>query len=332
MLEPMLYLIYLLGIMICVGIIKEHNLFGGLYGKLSRRIKNKKVLVFLYSMIGGVLPIPGRCVVSASLLDTIATKDKEKRKVFGLIDYLSTHHYYFWSPLEKTVIVPMAALGLTYMGFLQMILPMLMVYLIFLFVYMVFFLKEDDVVIDSHDSNRSAFHIVPLLSGIVALILGVAPWIVFAIMPFYYILVTKTFDVKKIMGYVNWTLMMLLAVVLVVAHFAKEFVAPMIAGMSGGFAGTLILAILVGWVLAFVMGSSAKFAGMVAIFCSSFGLAYLPLFFATEFSAYFLSPTHKCIIISKEYFGTNLKMFYGVLIAMATLVVITGAILTFLLV
>jgi molecular chaperone DnaK len=31
-----------------------------------------------------------------------------------IIDYLSTHHYYWWSPLEKTIVLPMAALGITY--------------------------------------------------------------------------------------------------------------------------------------------------------------------------------------------------------------------------
>jgi uncharacterized protein len=328
----LLYLIYLLGIMVCVGIIKDHNLFGGFYNRLSRWIKNKKILVFFYSMVGGILPIPGRCVVSASLLDTIATKDKKKREVFGLIGYLSTHHYYFWSPLEETVILPVAALGLSYLSFLQLIFPLLAVYVIFLLVYMAFFLKEDDIELEIKESNQSALHILPLLLGIVALICGIAPWIVFAIIPFYYIFATGTFDMQKLIGYVNWKLMGSLAVVLILAHWTKAYAAPVVAALGSGFGGMLLFAVAVGWILAFAMGSSSKFAGIVAVFCSSFGVAYLPLFFATEFSAYFLSPTHKCVVISKEYFGTNLKKFYGVLSAVAILIVITGIILTILLV
>ena len=70
-------------------------------------------------MIGGVLPIPGRVALSAPLLDAIAPPDKKRRSEFGIIDYLSTHHYYWWSPLEKTIILPMAALGITYGEMLQ---------------------------------------------------------------------------------------------------------------------------------------------------------------------------------------------------------------------
>ena len=60
------------------------------------------------SLLGGILPIPGRVALSAPLLDAIAPPDKKKRSAFGVIDYLSTHHYYWWSPLEKTVVLPMA--------------------------------------------------------------------------------------------------------------------------------------------------------------------------------------------------------------------------------
>ena len=43
----------------------------------------------------GVLPIKGRVTVSASLLDTLAPKDKKKREKFRPIDFMSSHHYYF---------------------------------------------------------------------------------------------------------------------------------------------------------------------------------------------------------------------------------------------
>jgi hypothetical protein len=68
--------------------------------------------------LGGILPIPGRVALSAPLLDGIAPKDKERRSDFGVIDYLSVHHYYWWSPLEKTVVLPMAVMGVSYSTFL----------------------------------------------------------------------------------------------------------------------------------------------------------------------------------------------------------------------
>ena len=84
-------------------------------------------MIIITSLLGGVLPIPGRVALSAPLLDAIAPPDKRKRSEFGIIDYLSTHHYYWWSPLEKTIILPMAALGITYGEMLHHTFPFLLI-------------------------------------------------------------------------------------------------------------------------------------------------------------------------------------------------------------
>ena len=131
MFSSQVYLLYLIGIMIMTGIIKEFNLFSGIYNFLMKHIKKKKTLVWMMSLFAGVLPIPGRVVISSSLLDTIATKDKVKRKMFGLIDFIATHHYYLWSPLEKTIILPMAAFSLTYGEMMKYTAPLLVVYLLY---------------------------------------------------------------------------------------------------------------------------------------------------------------------------------------------------------
>ena len=84
------------------------------YSLAKRYVKDARIMIIITSLIGGVLPIPGRVALSAPLLDAIAPPDKKRRSEFGIIDYLSTHHFYWWSPLEKTIILPMAALGITY--------------------------------------------------------------------------------------------------------------------------------------------------------------------------------------------------------------------------
>ena len=109
-----LYMGYIFGIMILGGFIREYHVLNDVYSLAKKYIKDNRVMIILTSILGGVLPIPGRVALSAPLLDAIAPPDKKKRSAFGIIDYLSTHHYYWWSPLEKTIILPMAALGITY--------------------------------------------------------------------------------------------------------------------------------------------------------------------------------------------------------------------------
>ena len=116
-----LYMGYIFGIMILGGFIREYHALEDVYSLAKRYIKDNRVLIMITSLLGGILPIPGRVALSAPLLDAIAPPDKKKRSAFGVIDYLSTHHYYWWSPLEKTVVLPMAVLGVSYSAWLGMV-------------------------------------------------------------------------------------------------------------------------------------------------------------------------------------------------------------------
>ena len=108
------YLWMVFFIMISAGLAKEYALFAPAYAYVKNTFRSNKFVVVILSAIGGVLPIEGRVTVSAGLLDTVAPKQGRGREKMGIVDYLATHHYYMWSPLEKTVILPIAAFGLTY--------------------------------------------------------------------------------------------------------------------------------------------------------------------------------------------------------------------------
>ena len=95
-----LYMGYIFGIMILGGFIRDYSALEDVYALAKKYIKDNRVLVIITSLLGGILPIPGRVALSAPLLDGIAPRDKERRSDFGVIDYLSVHHYYWWSPLE----------------------------------------------------------------------------------------------------------------------------------------------------------------------------------------------------------------------------------------
>ena len=59
-----------------------------------------------------------------------------------------------------------------------------------------------------------------------------------------------------------------------------------------------------------MLGSSSRFSAITAILTKMFGLKYLPLFFAIDYSGYMLSPVHKCVMIGKGYFKTPLLRYY----------------------
>lgn len=308
------FLFYLIGVMICVGIIKDKNLFSGLYCYLFKKIHYKKILIVIISALSGILPVPGRVVVSAGMLDTLAPKRKKSREKFGIVDYLSTHHYYLWSPLEKTVIIPMSVLGLSYLSFLKYTLPLLVISILVLVVYIIFFLDEKDIVIRQEQKNRPVFffrNIFPLIVSLGLLIANFEPGIVFTALALYFILITKTYSFIKLNSYIKYGLVATLFIIIATSNFlllhSDKFINLVSTNQSK------ILVCLIVFVVSFLLGSSSKFSSMVSVVTVALGLQYFQLLMTIAFSGYLLSPFHKCVAIGKMYFKTPLLNYYLVI-------------------
>jgi hypothetical protein len=335
------YLLLVIFVMMTVGIIKENALFNSLFYYIKKSVKNNRAVVALLSGIGGLLPISGRVTVSAGLLDTIAPMRGQKgRENYGIVDYLSTHHYYMWSPLEKTILIPMAAFGLTYTAVVGLLWPLLAVSLLMIFAYIFLYIKEGDVVITptlSFDFKISEIvrNVMPMILAIVAVINGFSFIWAFGLLTFYYCLITQTWDIKKLLLYVNWELVIIVAFLIIFANFSREYESEItnfiknssfdIETITG-----LILVSLTAFVSGFILGSSSKFIALAVILTQLYGMNYFVWFFALEFAGYLLSPAHKCVGIGKSYFGTPILKYIFVLSLWGSVVVTTAGLITFL--
>jgi len=289
------YLFYLSGIMIAAGYAKDLRWFAPAYRWILANVKSKRGVVALISGITGVLPITGRVTVSAGFLDTIAPKDKKKRHIFGIIDYLSTHHYYLWSPLEKSVIIPMAALGISYWSFLGYMAPLLITAIGVIIFYIFYVLAEDDVEINTDNFDTGEKYLE-----------------------------------KNPLTYVNWGAVALLAGVIILGNFAKGYTTEIkeFVEMNAASFGYVSVAAFLG---SFALGSSSRFAAITAICVGIYGVQYLPWFFAIDYAGYMLSPAHKCLSISKMYFGTPIKDYYLAILVLCGAVLISASITTLIL-
>jgi len=336
-LKGQVYLFLIVFVMMIAGMIKENNLFSDVFAFLKRSIKSNRAIVALFSALTGVLPIKGRVTVSAGLLDTLAPKDKKKREKFGPIDFMSSHHYYFWSPIEKTVILPMAAFGLSYTAFLGIMWPLIAATFAYIIWYLVYMVKDTDIALVETKKkikvSRITRYVFPYIMGVSAVIAGVNFLWAFGILTLYYIIVTQTFNWKKLLGYVDWKIIAWVALIIILANTTrlytgeiKEFIGSTGVDMNSpvGFGAISLLAFGLAWIL----GSSSRFGAIMVILTSLYGLAYLPWFFAVDFAGYILSPMHKCVAIGKMYFGTSLS-YYGKLLGgwALLLVAISGVML-----
>jgi hypothetical protein len=305
LLDKQQYVLLLAVVMAISFIAKKTQVFLPFYAWIARTVKSKRAVVALISAVSGVLPISGRVAVSAGALDTIAPTDVKKRKNFGIIDYLSTHHFYFWSPLEATVIVPMAVLGLSYWELMSKLWPLLATSIIIILFYIFKVLKEDDIEIvipDKKDRKKEK-----------------EEW-------------QKQADIKadrrQLVDYAKT--LIFTSLVIILGNIVKANFDTIEAWVkSANESNLIVLVAVVGFLASFALGSSGKFAGFVGLSTSVFGSATLPLFFAVDYAGYMLSPTHKCLVVGKSYFKTPLKDYYKAIFTLVGPLVLVGTLLYF---
>lgn len=336
LLKDISYLWMIVFIMISAGLAKEYDLFAPAYSYVRTVFRSNKFVLIILSAIGGILPIEGRVVVSAGLLDTIAPKCGHGRQKMGIVDYLSTHHYYLWSPLEKSVVIPIAAFGLTYTAWLGMIWPLLVVSFGFIAWYIWYKVRDEEIVIADSEYKISAVmrNTVPMFLAIGAYIYTDNYILCFGLLALYYVILTAQWNFRHILGYINWEVIATVAVVIMLGNYFKseqpyfsQIIKDTVADPNS-LLGMTIISIL-GFVFSFLMGSSSRFIALAVLMSQLFGIEYFLWFFAVDYAGYLLSPTHKCVMIGNRYFGTPYSTYYKALGTWVLLLLLTSGAITF---
>jgi hypothetical protein len=323
------FLVYLIFIMFITGILKDQGYLMDIFRVLTQKIQSKKVVVFLVSLFGGILPIPGRVALSASMLNSIAPVNDKKRQKFGIIDYLATHHYYLWSPLEKTTIIPIAVLGLTYLEFMSYVWPLLLISGLYISYY-ILSLNDDEIDIEVKAGPVNVKNIwlvvVPFFIAILASCISPHYFAIMTAFTFYLIAYSNSW--KKILSYINWELVWIVALVIILGNLASSYYGEMESYIRQySTPQNILLVSMLAFLSSFALGSSAKYASLVSLLTSIFGMQYFVLFFTLEYSAYLISPSHKCLPIGQKYFHTGFLTYLKALIVWISLM-ITYALLT----
>ena len=334
---PYLWMVFF--IMITAGLAKQYELFAPAYAYVKSTFRSNRFVVAILSAIGGVLPIEGRVTVSAGLLDAVAPKESESRKKLGIVDYLATHHYYMWSPLEKTVLLPIAAFGLTYAAWISMIAPLLIVSLLFVSWYIWTQIHEEEVAI-----KPGRFKISAMFRNILPMVLAIAAYIyvggesnvfeIFGALTLYYVILTGQWKWKTLLSYVRWDVLAWVAAAIIFGNWMKMYSGEWNALIKSTpldvhtFTGMFLISVI-GFAASFLMGSSGKFVAIAVLMAQAFGQEYFLWFFALDFAGYLVSPTHKCVMVGNRYFGTPLSVYYKALGTWIALLLATAGIITF---
>ena len=333
-LQNEIYLLALLSAFIIGGIVKSQGYFLQLYNWLASHCGSNKVILFILSTICGILPIEGRVTVGVPFLDSI-THDNHSKSNIGIINYLATHHYYFWSPIEPSVLIFLTALGLSWTTFIWLTLPILLTYFTFLFVFMMFVIKKEEIIFDipnNINTNPQSWicGLILISSLVLTIILETVynidtslQW-VFPITSVLLILLSKI-PFKQWFGYINWKILAAVSIIIALGTIVKSYNNEILLFVKTG--PNIVVMLWLGFIAAFIMGSSSKYAGIGALIAVAIGnISYLPLILVIEYVGYILSPTHKCVGISVMAFKTRIIDFYIVLVLLS-ICLVTSAII-----
>ena len=313
-------------VMTIAGVFREANVMGGLYSFLKNWVKSKRGLVALLSLCFGVLPIPGRIIFACGMLDSLQDKQKNNQKM-GTIAYLASHHYYLWSPLEKSIIITCGILGITYLQFMSyMWIPSLLM-ILFSLVYIFSAVTEDEInLIEPEEAD----YIRPL-----AYVLSMAAVILFSI-------VYSDYSIAFFSGYAasivfmeqrfswhwyDWKVLLMATAATILGSVIGNYAAFLTSLIP--LKTALIATAMGAFVFAFITGSSARFAAVCGLIVKVVGLKFLPLIYLVEFAGYLLSPAHDCVAIAKTYFKTPVGMFFIPLVLLSLLLISYGVAIAF---
>ena len=284
-------------------------------------IKNDNLAGKVTILISGCLPIPGRIVLCSSILKAFA---KNKDGDTGLAAYIGTHHYYLWSPVEKSVIIIIGGIGISYLDFLYMMWVPLLVYGIF----MVVALRK--VNIDRSGNRDTKSGISPTIDiCLLVLCLTVScffPIILYTLTTYLLYLIIKYKCKLKEFRRIDYKTILFVSIVLVISSIVKQNHELLYGIVSNET--TLGGAVILSFIMSYLLGSSSKFAGICLIAVSIFGVEYLCLFYTIDFCGYMLSPCHKCRTITQCSHNVKSLQFNKTIGCMCLLMIMSSSLYT----
>jgi hypothetical protein len=336
-------LLMLFSVMILTGIYKQKEILNSWYAILTKYIRNKKLLMFLTSIM--FQPINPRTFFTAVLLKDMA-KDKEADKTkLALFSYTGTHHYYLWSPIEHSVIVICAGLGLTYPQFMMYMWAPLLAYIVFLGIFLIFFVKNDslkDAPIESVVPMTWSKKIDALVMfGLILLCaFGVIPNLVIGLVSLNgYLLCTVGYTIymilkhlpaaKQINSFITWRVVGISFAAILLGWGVAAYSEPIVAFFNSMLKSTdIYVALTVGFVLSFLLGHAGRYIGLTVILTSIFGLKYFSLIYMVELAGFIISPGHHSLVVVQQYFGANTVKYYGAIALLGAILIASAALVS----
>lgn len=303
------------------------GVFDSIFRTISSVIPWTKPRIVVLSVVTSVLPVPGRIAVSAPILAASVSKDTDKDKL-STINYWSSHFWYLFSPMEKSIILTASLAGVTYSSLILSLIPAVIVLSLvgLVCLYRMDFKEYANASYVTTYTDK-ATTMSSILAFSVALFVmfkynsiaaGMAPCLAISVV--YAFVINKNAirdslpDSDKI-----WFLGFVIA--------AAAMLKSELAGIDKWLihlgicpSMTVPFVLVVAFLAGLITGSSSKMTAigtLVAVTLLNFkslsplhASLMLASVYMAEYAGYLLSPMHKCIHITKQHFDASYKKLY----------------------
>jgi hypothetical protein len=318
-LNTQIYLLFIIIILLISEIFKMNNNFAdAILSLISINSKIPKKYIFSFAVtILGILPIPGRIILINFLLDSISNKNNN----LGTLAYISTHHYYLWSPIETSVIISLGILHISYLKFLSYMFLPLLCYIIFFILYIIFIIKESDFKNIIQTKNIKHYYSTFLDIGIFLLMVIISIFSNEKLITCYFfivlvfLIIKYKISIKEIFLKLDHKFIISIFIILYIGFIIKNssFLKELLRNIATSSL-SLPLIFLICFFLSFLFGSSSKYSTIAANTTLILGIQFFPLLYIVDYCGYILSPVHKCTFFIFSYFKFKFRFIFWLII------------------
>jgi len=334
-LKIQIYLLFVIIILCISEILKSKSDFSKtLLSLLSfdKYVSKKAIFSFIVAILG-ILPIPGRIVLINFILDSISSKNDKTSYKLGILSYISTHHYYLWSPIETSIIISMGILNLSYREILGYTIIPLISYITCFILYIIFFIKEEDFknveVVEENKLNIESIKDIfnMLLTIVISVIVSNEIFMVLIFFHLFMFLKYKyNIPFKDILIKLDYKFILSIFIILLIGFIIKNNIIISKEYLLTITNNNMFMIFFYCFIFSFILGSSARFSTIASTVTLALGMQYFTLLYIIDYCGYLLSPIHKCTYYILSFFNFNFR-FYIYLIIQSLIVFIPALIL-----
>jgi len=315
---------------------KESGQLDLVIDKIEHIFQDARITMAMLPAIMGLMPIMGGAYLSAPLVDQSSAKLELESEDKSFINYWFRHIWEYCLPTYPGVILSASILGCSILTVVSYNFLLSAAAIIGGISIGLWGLEKPHL--EEHEKPERVGHFVFLFASLpLALLLILA--LVFKIDMSYVLIITilvsiliyriplKTLLVIFKKNF-SWSMLLIVFAVMYFKDIIQVSGAMQLLSNDFNALGVSLiwLAILMPFVIGILTGMTVAFVGMAfpLLLSLSNNLAFLPLAYAAGFCGVLLSPTHLCLVMTRQYFNSRFSGIYAKMIFPLILVFLTS--------